>query len=101
MPKAILTVGSTEFSPLVASFLSQAVQTVLASQGITSILAQVGSSTLPDGWSIGLNERNGLSVEVKRFMSGLEEEVGSAELVVSHAGTSTCLRLSVVDFTTN
>lgn len=84
---AILTVGSTRFDSLVTSFLSPAALAALSSLGITTALAQSGASELPPGWKEGANAAShGVRVEVIRFASDLEDRVGEAELVVSHAG---------------
>jgi UDP-N-acetylglucosamine transferase subunit ALG13 len=86
---ALLTVGSTRFTPLVHSFLSPPSLAALSSLGITTILVQVGASELPFGWTEGPNAPvDGLTVEVIRFAADLEEKVGEAELVISHAGLS-------------
>jgi len=84
---AILTVGSTRFDSLVTSFLSPAALAALSSLGITTALAQIGASELPAGWNEGTNAYSkGVRVEILRFASDLEDRVGQAELVVSHAG---------------
>lgn len=85
---ALLTVGSTAFTPLVTAFLSPPTLSALAAQGITSILAQVGNSTLPPSWIEGTRLEAGIEVTVVRFMGDLEEKVRGARIVVSHAGKS-------------
>ncbi|GAA5945321.1 hypothetical protein JCM1841_000810 [Sporobolomyces salmonicolor] len=88
---AILTVGSTRFDPLVASFLQPAILSALASHGVNRILAQVGNSALPTGWELGTVQRDGVKCEVVRFLQDLEERMGRAEVVVSHAGAGSIL----------
>lgn len=91
---AILTVGSTSFNPLVQAFLTDATLSALVEYGINRRLAQVGQSTLPTGWSEGVNSRTlssrsseiSVNVEIMRFLDDLEERVGQADLVISHAG---------------
>lgn len=84
---ALLTVGSTRFDPLVTAFLSDECLNALSELGVSSVLAQVGASELPRGWSEGQQHyvRN-LEVKVIRFAADLEDRVGQAGLVVSHAG---------------
>lgn len=85
--QVVLTVGSTRFTPLVHAFLAEQSLEAIAALGVRTVLAQVGSSDLPSGWHQGKNEeRYGLQVQVVRYMPELEEHVGTAELVVSHAG---------------
>ncbi|BGP00137.1 UDP-N-acetylglucosamine transferase subunit ALG13 [Rhodotorula toruloides ATCC 204091] len=88
----VLTVGSTRFDPLVASFLDPTSLSSLSSLGIQHVLAQVGNSSLPEGWKEGTRmTEQGLQVEVVRFLGDLEERVGRADLVVSHAGAGSIL----------
>lgn len=95
----VLTVGSTRFDPLVASFLDPTSLSSLSSLGIQHVLAQVGNSSLPEGWKEGTRmTEQGLQVEVVRFLGDLEERVGRADLVVSHAGASRCASRCVVMF---
>ncbi|GAA6043600.1 hypothetical protein JCM8097_008280 [Rhodosporidiobolus ruineniae] len=92
MPRhAVLTVGSTAFTPLVHAFLSPPSLAALSSLGIATALAQVGTSVLPDDWEVGTQEAQGVRVEVVRFKSDIEDEVGRADLVVSHAGAGSIL----------
>lgn len=87
-PSVVLTVGSTEFTPLVHAFLSPASLLGLSSVGYSSGLVQVGHSTLPTGWQLGTTARHGLMLNVVKFVDDLESIVGQARLVVSHAGQS-------------
>ncbi|GAA6051117.1 hypothetical protein JCM3770_004723 [Rhodotorula araucariae] len=89
---AVLTVGSTRFDHLVAAALSPSSLAALSSLGVTQLLAQVGNSTLPLDWMEGSTVRaGGLRVEVVRFLRDLEERVGEADVVVSHAGAGSIL----------
>ncbi|BGP25268.1 UDP-N-acetylglucosamine transferase subunit ALG13 [Rhodotorula toruloides] len=88
----VLTVGSTRFDPLVASFLDPTSLSSLSSLGIQYVLAQIGSSALPEGWKEGVRTLDkSLQVEVVKFLGDLEERVGKADLVVSHAGAGSIL----------
>jgi len=83
----LLTVGSTQFPSLVSAFLSPRLISQLASSlNITTIYAQIGHSTLPEGFSIGEQTVGGVQVEVTRFANDLERRVGESDLVISHAG---------------
>ncbi|GAA6063377.1 hypothetical protein JCM10212_000316 [Sporobolomyces blumeae] len=89
---ALLTVGSTQFSPLVAAFLSREVISNLDSHlGITTVQAQIGESALPQGWQLGRQTIDRVEVDVYRFAWDLEAKVGEADLVVSHAGAGSIL----------
>ncbi|KAM0789224.1 hypothetical protein ACM66B_000067 [Microbotryomycetes sp. NB124-2] len=99
--KAVLTVGSTEFTPLVRSFLSLDTLKLLHALGVTSIVAQVGNSSLPPGITLGtidkairLNKNSSDSsvhVTVLDFTSQIEKLVAQADIVVSHAGAGSIL----------
>lgn len=84
---AVLTVGSTQFFPLVLSALSPPSLCALRAHGLTHLLAQIGTSPLPPSFTLGTQEREGLHIEIVRFLPDIEERVGSAEIVVSHAGS--------------
>ncbi|GAA5881157.1 hypothetical protein JCM8547_005263 [Rhodosporidiobolus lusitaniae] len=88
---ALLTVGSTAFTPLVHSFLQPSVLIALAFLGVDDVYAQVGTSTLPFEWKEGVQSAHGLRVEVVRFSSDIEERVGEVQLVISHAGAGSIL----------
>ncbi|GAA5971143.1 hypothetical protein JCM8115_003073 [Rhodotorula mucilaginosa] len=88
----VLTVGSTRFDPLVHAFLSADSLASLAALGITTVVAQVGNSTLPKGYKEGSTTLpQGLELHVLRFATDLEEQVGQTDLVVSHAGAGSIL----------
>lgn len=89
----ILTVGSTRFDPLVYAFLCADSFASLAALSITTVVAQVGNSTLPGGYEEGSTAlTQGLKLRILRFANDLEEQVGQADLVVSHAGTHSTAR---------
>jgi hypothetical protein len=93
-PSALLTIGSTSFTPLINAILSPTSLSALISIGIKSILLQIGNSTLPSDWNEGsrlyIADADGdgvIRVEVVRFIDELESRVGAFELVISHAGS--------------
>ncbi|GAA5905804.1 N-acetylglucosaminyldiphosphodolichol N-acetylglucosaminyltransferase catalytic subunit ALG13 [Sporobolomyces salmoneus] len=89
---ALLTVGSTQFPSLVSAVLSPLFISQLASSlDITTLYAQIGHSSLPDGFSMDKRTVEGVSVEVVRFTNDLEERVGQSDLVISHAGAGSIL----------
>ncbi|GAA6012908.1 hypothetical protein JCM11491_006221 [Sporobolomyces phaffii] len=92
LKSALLTVGSTEFPALVSAFLSRRVISKLASSLNThSIYAQIGHSSLPSGFALGVQTVEGVEVHVARFTDDLERRVGESDLVVSHAGAGSIL----------
>lgn len=83
----LLTVGSTRFDQLVSAFLSPDSLESLSDLGVNHVVAQVGNSLLPPGYHLGTTALpGGVRLEVFRFAGDLEEQVGNADLVVSHAG---------------
>ncbi|GAA5971133.1 hypothetical protein JCM11641_004157 [Rhodosporidiobolus odoratus] len=89
---AVCTVGSTSFQPLVDAILSPDVLADLPSLGVSTVLVQVGNGTLPSGWRLGdQTSEQGLHVEIVQFAPDIEDRVGRADLVVSHAGAGSIL----------
>lgn len=92
--RAFVTVGSTRFDALVQRTLSDAVVDVLRGRGYSRIVVQCGNSDFDTGrytqrgdfWTRELE--GGGAVEVWRFKPSLHEEYEQADLVISHAGTS-------------
>lgn len=95
MMRAFVTVGSTYFDELVKAALSQPVLQALHNKGFTHLVVQCGkysaASELVEGnadgpwrWS-----EHGLEIEVWRYKPTLKTEYDAADLVISHAGTST------------
>ncbi|GAA5863981.1 hypothetical protein JCM3774_004443 [Rhodotorula dairenensis] len=88
----LLTVGSTRFDSLVRAFLCPDSLDSLPALGITQVVAQVGNSALPHGFEEGSTRLpRGLRLRILRFANDLEEQVGQAHLVVSHAGAGSIL----------
>lgn len=94
---ALITVGSTSFTPLIHSILLPSSLSSLQFLGITNLLVQAGNSALPEGWELGIKKKvgggggGGLEVEVIGFSEGLEELVGGMQVVVCHAGALRCV----------
>ncbi|POY71051.1 hypothetical protein BMF94_5977 [Rhodotorula taiwanensis] len=88
----LLTVGSTRFDQLVSAFLLPDSLESLSDLGVNHVVAQVGNSLLPPGYHLGTTALpGGVRLEVFRFAGDLEEQVGNADLVVSHAGAGSLL----------
>jgi beta-1,4-N-acetylglucosaminyltransferase len=86
-----ITVGSTQFDPLVHQILQQPVLDALKAKGYTNVIVQSGDSSLaralasePEPWRL---HRFGVDIDIFRFKPTLEEEFRTADLVISHAGT--------------
>ncbi|KAK4057278.1 N-acetylglucosaminyldiphosphodolichol N-acetylglucosaminyltransferase catalytic subunit alg13 [Microbotryomycetes sp. JL221] len=108
---AVLTVGSTEFTELVTSFLSSStIWNSLHQLGVTHVLAQIGNSTLSQTsatcqWIPQLNDdpvthqvefddddhSQKLHVTVVKFQHDIEQQIARAHVVVSHAGAGSIL----------
>lgn len=91
MSSCFTTVGSTSFSSLVRSVLTERSLACLASQGFRTLIVQYGKSELPPGWVGGtrvveLGELGEIVVELWDFKDGIEQVVAKADLVISHAG---------------
>jgi beta-1,4-N-acetylglucosaminyltransferase len=89
---AFVTVGSTEFDPLVRAVLQESVLESLREKGFDSVVVQCGKSSLGTAleqageaqpWRL---HRHGMDIDIFRFKPTLEEEFRRADLVISHAG---------------
>ncbi|KAL7009153.1 hypothetical protein EMMF5_001351 [Cystobasidiomycetes sp. EMM_F5] len=96
---ALLTVGSTEFTPLVQAALGDDVQAALTGSGFTQFTVQYGKSRLGKGYDIGYSsagvvrtvQRAGISIHLLPFVADIEQRMASSDLVISHAGAGSVL----------
>lgn len=89
---ALLTVGSTSFTALIAAVLAPPTLEALCAAGFDELLLQYGQSALPPGWTeTGKQSTNptpkGLKVTPFAFRDGIEDLYSGVDLVISHAGT--------------
>lgn len=93
--RVFVTVGSTQFDPLVRASLSPPVVEAVRAKGYTHLVVQCGkysdiggleSPTGDQSWDFA---REGVRVELWRYKATLQQEFEAADLVISHAGMST------------
>lgn len=77
----LLTVGSTQFAPLVKAALQEQALTALADAGYTHFIVQYGKQDRPS-----LHGRSDVQVELHAFLGDIEERMQQVDLVLSHAG---------------
>jgi beta-1,4-N-acetylglucosaminyltransferase len=83
--KVFVTVGSTLFNALVQAVTTHECLQVLQSQGYSSLVIQLGKGTfLPPK---GTGEEENVKVEYFTSAPDLAEQIGTADLVISHAGS--------------
>lgn len=85
---AVLTVGSTHFTPMVQAGLAESVLNALRDGGCTRYTVQYGRSELPmpERELRALAEERGIQLELLDFTPDIEERMVEADLVLSHAG---------------
>ena len=83
---AFATVGTTQFTALIETLLSDEVLQALVSQGFERLVLQVGKGPEPT-----VPKSPPLAIEWYQFKPSLEEDMRSAALVVSHAGAGSIL----------
>lgn len=101
---ALLTVGSTQYDELVKAALEPASLQALAQQGIKQFIVQYGQGNIrqilryealePEGGfpvtsggvSCTIQTGQGVTVEMHAFLDDIDERMGRADVVVSHAG---------------
>ncbi|KAK3011074.1 hypothetical protein RJ639_012152 [Escallonia herrerae] len=82
---AFVTVGTTSFDTLVRAVDSQEVKEELSKRGYTHLLIQMGRGSYIPQKSTG--EDGSLTVDCFTFSSSIAENLRSASLVISHAGS--------------
>uniref|UniRef100_A0A8C3JEF4 UDP-N-acetylglucosamine transferase subunit ALG13 n=1 Tax=Calidris pygmaea TaxID=425635 RepID=A0A8C3JEF4_9CHAR len=87
MKSVFVTVGTTSFDDLIATVSSPAALQVLQSRGYQKLVLQVGRGELKPGPC----SSPAVAVEAFRFKDSLAEDLGRADLVISHAGAGSCL----------
>jgi len=91
--KVFVTVGTTEFDQLIKHVDTAQFRQSLVKLGYTHLLMQIGRGNhIPTGLSDkGLDGL--LQVQAYTFKSTLQEDMKSADLVISHAGAGSCLEV--------
>lgn len=84
--RVFATVGTTEFDGLVQAVLSDDILSLLSSQGYRQLTLQLGRGPEPS-----IPPAAPLEITWYRFKPSLEEDMRSADLLVSHAGAGSIL----------
>lgn len=85
--KCFITVGTTRFDLLCKSIQTPEVIRALKKLGCEEITFQIGNSD----YEPGVYENEGVKIELYRFKDSLKEDMRSADLIISHAGSGSCL----------
>ena len=100
MMLAFVTVGSTRFDELIDTVLSTAVLTALRERGYRKLVVQCGNYSSDLGvqaagqWQKRLQD---VDIILWRYKPTLMDEIATADLVISHAGTCCCPSFAGVD----
>jgi beta-1,4-N-acetylglucosaminyltransferase len=90
MPKTVfVTVGTTEFDQLISVISSPESLRVLRSLGYQRLVLQIGRGKFEPESGV----REGIQVTVYRYKSSIKEDITSSDLIISHAGSGTCLEV--------
>ncbi|XP_021372164.1 UDP-N-acetylglucosamine transferase subunit ALG13 homolog [Mizuhopecten yessoensis] len=82
-----VTVGTTAFDGLINVFAAEETIQVLEEKGYTSVILQTGR-----GISEPLSGQVGkVTVQHYQYKPNIQEDISSADLVISHAGAGSCL----------
>jgi beta-1,4-N-acetylglucosaminyltransferase len=84
-----VTVGTTEFTPLVHHVCSPEIGQVLKRHGCTSLTIQHGRGAEPDFSQLP----DGITTTSFDLKSSITEDISSADLVISHAGAGSCIEV--------
>ncbi|XP_029463841.1 putative bifunctional UDP-N-acetylglucosamine transferase and deubiquitinase ALG13 [Rhinatrema bivittatum] len=83
----LVTVGTTSFDELIACVSEEASVRVLRSLGYNELVLQIGKGSVePEPSSSAA-----FTVQVFRYKGSLAEDMGRADLIISHAGAGSCL----------
>ncbi|CAL8263009.1 unnamed protein product [Lota lota] len=87
MKTIFVTVGTTSFDELILTITTSDAVKALKARGYERLVLQVGKgSVLPAPESV-----LDLTLEAFRFKDSISEDMGSADLIISHAGAGSCL----------
>lgn len=90
MPKTVfVTVGTTEFDQLISVISSSEALRVLKSLGYQRLVLQIGRGKFEPESGV----REGLQVTVYRYKSSIKDDIVNSDLIISHAGSGTCLEV--------
>ena len=92
--RAFVTVGSTQFDPLITASLSPPVIKNLRAKGYTHLVVQCGRYSASDVYELQNDKegqswefvRDDIQIEVWRYKPSLQQDFEAADLVISHAG---------------
>ncbi|KAI5639489.1 hypothetical protein NE865_07989 [Phthorimaea operculella] len=85
--KIFITVGTTRFDLLCETITSVPVLEALRKIGCKEILFQIGNSEFEPGEY----NKEGVKIHAYRFKDSIQDDIRSANLVISHAGAGSCL----------
>jgi beta-1,4-N-acetylglucosaminyltransferase len=88
MKKVFVTVGTTKFEKLIEELSKDELLDILYSLGYTLVQFQVGSGAYKRN-----EEHSKIQVKYHPYFENFDEEIASADLVISHAGAGTCLEV--------
>ncbi|ESP01848.1 hypothetical protein LOTGIDRAFT_205122 [Lottia gigantea] len=84
--KVFVTVGTTQFDELIHHVSSSQTVEVLKKLGYTELMLQIGNGTEPD-----IPDVKNFDIEYYQFKNSLEEDIQTASLVISHAGSGSIM----------
>uniref|UniRef100_A0A2K6KTF8 UDP-N-acetylglucosamine transferase subunit ALG13 n=1 Tax=Rhinopithecus bieti TaxID=61621 RepID=A0A2K6KTF8_RHIBE len=87
MKCVFVTVGTTSFDDLIACVSAPDSLQKIESLGYNRLILQIGRGTVvPEPFST-----ESFTLDVYRYKDSLKEDIGKADLVISHAGAGSCL----------
>lgn len=85
--KIFITVGTTRFDLLCETITTSPVITALKKIGCEEVNFQIGNSDFDPGDFM----KEGVKIHTYRFKDSIQDDIRSADLVISHAGAGSCL----------
>lgn len=81
-----VTVGTTKFDELIASFTEQCILDALKSKGYTSMTIQMGNGTFI------LKSSDTMKISSYKFKSDIGPDISNSDLVISHGGAGSIMQ---------
>lgn len=92
MPTVFVTVGSTSFDLLITEVNKPEFHYSLFELGYRSLIVQYGDGLVIPKVSEDFDKDRTLSLKAFRFNDNLDEQFNSSFLVISHAGSGSCIQ---------
>lgn len=86
-----VTVGTTEFTELISTVLSEPILDQLIKLGCENLLLQIGRGRQPSDKEI--IARSEINIDYYRLKPSILDDINTSDLIISHAGAGSCIEI--------